>query len=114
MMPMRDSRRSAWGTRCVASSDVKSDGKNEAEEIRVAVRYGVALRPSSGLPRETVRLDGTPTVRDLLAEIARRHPDLGPALASPVTVIAQGAHLRLNSRLADGEEVALLIPVAGG
>ena len=53
------------------------------------------------------------TVEDLYSLLARRTPELGPALASALPVI-EGEHVGLQNELSHGQEVALLTPVAGG
>jgi molybdopterin converting factor small subunit len=66
-----------------------------------------------GNPYLTVELPNNATVEDLYATLAGSMPELGPALASALPVIA-GAHVERTRTIAAGEEVALLIPVAGG
>ena len=51
--------------------------------------------------------------QDLLAALGSQQPSLEPALRSALPVVA-GAHAEREQRLHAGDEVALLIPVAGG
>jgi molybdopterin converting factor small subunit len=53
------------------------------------------------------------TVEDLYDLLASTTPELGPALSSALPVVA-GEHVERERALSHGEEVALLIPVAGG
>jgi molybdopterin synthase catalytic subunit len=53
------------------------------------------------------------TVEDLYERLASSTPELGPALASALPLVA-GEHVEPGRTLAPGEEVALLTPVAGG
>jgi molybdopterin converting factor small subunit len=53
------------------------------------------------------------TVEDLYGRLASTVPELGPALASALPLVA-GEHVERERRLSYGEEVALLTPVAGG
>ena len=50
---------------------------------------------------------------DLLAALGTQQPSLEPALPSVLPVVA-GTHVERDRRLHAGDEVALLIPVAGG
>jgi molybdopterin converting factor small subunit len=52
-------------------------------------------------------------VDDLLATLGAAQPALAPALRSALPVLA-GTHVEREQRLRAGDEVALLIPVAGG
>ena len=52
-------------------------------------------------------------VEDLLAALGAEQPTLAPALPSALPVLA-GEHVEREQELHAGDEVALLIPVAGG
>jgi len=52
-------------------------------------------------------------VDDLLETLGTEQPALAPALRSALPVVA-GTHVEREQRLSAGDEVALLIPVAGG
>ena len=58
------------------------------------------------MPRES-------TVETLLARLGEVEPAIAPALDSALPVL-RGTHASGGETLADGDEVALLIPVAGG
>jgi molybdopterin converting factor small subunit len=58
-------------------------------------------------------LEDGASVDDLLAALGAEQPALAPALRSALPVLA-GAHVEREQRLRAGDEVALLIPVAGG
>jgi molybdopterin converting factor small subunit len=53
------------------------------------------------------------TVEDLYDRLASTTPELGPALAATLPLVA-GEHVERQRRLSHGEEVALLTPVVGG
>jgi len=53
------------------------------------------------------------TVEDLYDRLASTAPELRPALAATLPLVA-GEHVERQRRLSHGEEVALLTPVAGG
>jgi sulfur-carrier protein len=81
--------------------------------VQVRVRLGAGLARFAAAPRLVVDLDDTATVQDLFAHLSAAQPVLGPALRSALPVIA-GEHAASARALRDGDEVALLLPVAGG
>jgi molybdopterin converting factor small subunit len=81
--------------------------------MRVRVRLAAGLARLAGAPLLALTLEPQATVDDLLQALGDAHPDLAPALAAVLPVIA-GAHAQRGDVLQDGDEVALLLPVAGG
>jgi molybdopterin converting factor small subunit len=81
--------------------------------VQVRVRLVAGLSKLAGRPRLELRLDDGATVEDLLRRLGEDNPALAPGLPSALPVVA-GAHVPRDRTLADGEEVALLSPVAGG
>jgi sulfur-carrier protein len=81
--------------------------------MHVAVRLGSGLATSAGTRRLSVELPRESTVETLLARVGEMEPAIAPALDSALPVL-RGAHAGGGEPLADGDEVALLIPVAGG
>jgi sulfur-carrier protein len=81
--------------------------------VRVRVRLGAGLSRLADAPLLSVDLDEGASVDDLLAALASRQPTLAPALPSALPVVS-GTQVEREQRLAAGDEVALLIPVAGG
>jgi molybdopterin converting factor small subunit len=77
------------------------------------VRLVAGLSQLAGRPRLEVRLDDGATVEDLLERLGDAHPALKPGLPSALPVVA-GSHVARDRALEDGDEVALLSPVAGG
>jgi len=77
--------------------------------VTVDVRLGARLGPG----RRTVQLPTGATVADLLAALA---PDLGrtPDELAGVAVALRGEVVGRERVLADGEALALILPVAGG
>lgn len=61
----------------------------------------------------TLELPTGATVEDLYDRLAGTNPELGPALASALPLV-EGEHVERERLLANGQEVALLTPVAGG
>jgi molybdopterin converting factor small subunit len=83
--------------------------------VQVRVRLGTGLTRFSRTraPVLAVELDDGATVDDLFARLRADEPELAPALGSALPMI-DGSHAEPRRRLADREEVALLLPVSGG
>jgi molybdopterin converting factor small subunit len=80
-------------------------------EIRIRLGAGIArLVPT---PLLALELPDGATVDALYERLGELHPELVPALPSALPVIG-GRHAERSESLAHGDEVALLIPVAGG
>jgi molybdopterin converting factor small subunit len=81
--------------------------------MRVRVRLGAGLNRFAEAPLLSLELAEGASVDDLLAALSTQQPALAPALGSALPVLA-GEHVEREQRLSAGDEVALLIPVAGG
>jgi molybdopterin converting factor small subunit len=81
--------------------------------MQVRVRLGTGMSALSGAPSLNVELADGATVDDLYARLRDTQPELAGALRSALPVVA-GEHVALDRRLADREELALLLPVSGG
>ena len=81
--------------------------------VRVHVRLGAGLATAAGSRRLTVALPDEASVETLLGELSRLEPALAAGLDSALPVV-RGTHADRDRRLTDGDDVALLIPVAGG
>jgi sulfur-carrier protein len=81
--------------------------------VHVQVRLGSGLATAAGTRRLRVELPHDATVDTLRERLRKTEPAIAPALDSALAVVA-GTHASRDTRLADGDEVALLIPVAGG
>lgn len=81
--------------------------------MRVKVRLGAGLARLAEAPLLTLDLPDGATVAQLRETLALQQPELAPALASALPVRG-GSHVTAAGVLADGDEVALLIPVSGG
>ena len=81
--------------------------------MRVRVLYFAVLREKLRLEQETLDLSGSPTVGDAVTAIAGLHPEVAGLMPQVQTAvnrsIAPAAHA-----LREGDELALLPPVAGG
>jgi molybdopterin synthase sulfur carrier subunit len=81
--------------------------------MRVNVRLSGELANQVGRPRLSLTLaDGT-TVSGLTDLLRREYPQSIPLLNTAVPIIA-GKHVTYSEQLSDGQEVAFLLPVAGG
>jgi len=81
--------------------------------MRVRVRLGAGLSRFADAPLLSIDLADGASVDDLLDALGTEQPALAPALRSALPVLA-GTHVEREQRLSAGDEVALLIPVAGG
>ena len=81
--------------------------------MKVDVLYFAVLRERIQLDHETVELPAGASVRDARAAIAARHPSVA-ALLPGVQFAVNRAVAADAQALADGDELALLPPVAGG
>jgi molybdopterin converting factor small subunit len=81
--------------------------------MRVRVRLGAGLSRFADAPLLSLDVAEGASVDDLLAALASEQPALAPALRSALPVLA-GTQVEREQPLQAGDEVALLIPVAGG
>ena len=80
--------------------------------IRVTVRLSGVLAQRLG-SRRAVELEPPATVEALLAQLAR-DGEFEPEGLRGLAVVADGRFLDRDRPLADGQEVDVLVPVAGG
>jgi molybdopterin converting factor small subunit len=81
--------------------------------MRVRVRLGAGLNRVADAPLLSLDLAEGASVDDLLTALGADQPALAPALRSALPVLA-GETVEREQQLSAGDEVALLIPVAGG
>jgi molybdopterin converting factor small subunit len=81
--------------------------------MRIDVRLSSGLSRLAGAPRLRVDVPAGATVDDLLGAVAAQRPALAAGLPSALTVVG-GRQVGGERVLAEGEEVAVLAPVAGG
>jgi molybdopterin converting factor small subunit len=80
--------------------------------MTVTVRLSGVLAERLG-SRRSIELVGAPTVEDVVAEVGRLAALDAGALGG-LAVVADGSFLRRDRPVADGEELDVLVPVAGG
>ena len=81
--------------------------------MQVRVRLGAGLSGLAAASMLTIEVPEEGTVEDLYARLREEQPELAPALRAALPLVA-GAHVARDRRLADREEVALLLPLSGG
>ena len=81
--------------------------------MKVNVRFSAGLTPLTGNSRLTVTLSEEATVADLLHHLQAEYPTLEQKLDIVIPMIS-GRHAAHSERLSAGQEVALVLPVAGG
>jgi molybdopterin converting factor small subunit len=81
--------------------------------VRVQVRLGAGLATAAGGRRLTVALPDGASVDTLIEELRELEPGLAAGLDAALPVV-RGTHADRDQTLSDGDDVALLIPVAGG
>jgi molybdopterin converting factor subunit 1 len=79
----------------------------------VTARLFASFREAAGAQTVQIELGATPTVADLLTELGRRFPTLGP-LAERALVAVNLEYVGTEFRLSANDEVALIPPVSGG
>jgi sulfur-carrier protein len=81
--------------------------------MHIDVRLGPGLATAAGTPRLRVALQHGATVDTLLDRLRELEPAIATGLDAALPVV-RGTHATRLQPLADGDEVALLLPVAGG
>jgi sulfur-carrier protein len=81
--------------------------------IRVKVLYFGQAREAAGRGEEELSLPGASSVRNLVAHSARSHAGLR-AMSGSMRIAVNEEIAGEDDRLADGDVVAFLPPVAGG
>jgi molybdopterin converting factor small subunit len=81
--------------------------------VEIRIRFGTAIARLAPAPMLNIELPDGATVDDLYDRLTSGHPELAPALGSALPLV-HGSHVPRGQALAQGDEVALLTPVAGG
>jgi sulfur-carrier protein len=99
--------------RSAARHLISACGGTLPRPVHVHVRLGAGLATEAGTRRLSVALPNGATVDTLLDRLAELEPGIAAALGSALPVV-RGTHAGREQELREGDEVALLIPVAGG
>jgi molybdopterin converting factor small subunit len=81
--------------------------------LRIDVRLGSGLSRLAGGPRLAVDVADGATVDEVLVRVVEARPALAAGLPSALTVV-HGTQVGRERVLAEGDELAVLTPVAGG
>ncbi len=81
--------------------------------MRVHVRYFQNVRKSTGIAEEFLELAEKTSVGDLIVELVKKYPDLGPSVPSLLFAINE-THARRVDLLTDGDILAVMPPFSGG
>ncbi len=86
---------------------------DETDRVRVEVLLFSVLRDRLGTDALAVALDAPATGTDLLDRLAAEHPPVD-AYRSAICLAVNQSYVPTDTRLHDGDEVALITPVSGG
>jgi len=81
--------------------------------IRITIQLFAILRERAGVSDLTVHLTEPATVAHASKALVAKHPELADLLPR-VAYAVNRDYARMDSLLADGDEVAVLPPVSGG
>lgn len=81
--------------------------------MTVHIRFSAPLARVIGAPRLTLALDEGATLVALRDRLCHLYPDLAPRLPRAVAII-DGRTAPPDTLLQEGEQIAFLLPVAGG
>jgi molybdopterin synthase catalytic subunit len=81
--------------------------------MHITIRLFAMQRDQLGWKQRPFEVPEGSTVEDAWAELVRAFPDLGPAGGS-IRFARNGVYAERSERLAEGDELALIPPVAGG
>lgn len=81
--------------------------------MNVRVRLSAGLTPTTGNTRLVVSLAKNATIADLISQLQAEYPALTAKMAAAIPMVA-GKHAALTDPLSEAQEVALLLPAAGG
>ena len=81
--------------------------------MQINIRLSGELATQAGRHRFTMSLADSATVADLLAQLRQEYQQLWPRIDAAVPIIS-GKHVTQAEPLVDGQEVAFLLPIAGG
>ncbi len=81
--------------------------------MQITVRVNGSLASALGTSRLNATLPDEATIETLLVQLQQAYPDSAEILRISVPIIA-GQHQLNETVLHNGQEVALLVPIAGG
>ena len=81
--------------------------------MRVRVLFFASLREKAKTSESTETVDANTTVGDLWDHLCRKHEEIVP-MSPSVSFAVNQEYADRDTRLQDGDEVALIPPVSGG
>lgn len=81
--------------------------------MQVTVRINGILASKIGVARLSITLPTPATVQDLQQQLQTQYPHLATEISGAVAVIG-GVHQGATAVLQENQEIALLMPIAGG
>ena len=81
--------------------------------MRIEILFFAQLKEALGRDDETLDVDDTSTVADVVSVLAER-PEWGPVQALPLSYAVNEEHVDGSHTLGEGDRLALLPPVSGG
>lgn len=81
--------------------------------MKIRIRLFAIQREQVGAREVAVELEDPASIEDAWAALQARHPSIGPGRAA-VRFARNGEYADPSTRLADGDEVAIIPPVSGG
>lgn len=81
--------------------------------MQISVRLSAALAQVTGAPRVQVTVVDGATVADVLQGLTTAYPSLAPRLRHAVPILG-GKHATASDLVTADQELAFLMPVAGG
>jgi molybdopterin converting factor subunit 1 len=97
----------------MAESTPEAYSSSETTQVRVQVLLFSVLRDRVGTDALPVSLDTPATGTDLLDQLVAEYPSI-EAYRSVVRLAVNQSYVPADTRLHDGDEVALITPVSGG
>ena len=82
--------------------------------MKVQIRLFASYREAAGVGELRVDLADGATVEDAIAAVADRYPSIASPGSRTLVAARNREYVALDTRLADGDEVALIPPVSGG
>ena len=81
--------------------------------LSIAIRLNGELARTAGRARLGIQLADPATITDLVEALKTQEPNLAEQLQRAIPVV-NGRHATADQPISSGQEVALLMPVAGG
>ena len=81
--------------------------------MQIRVRLSSGLAEPIGIPRLNITIAEGATIEDVKEALCEQYPALRDGFCAAIPVVT-GQHVPFSTLLTSGQEVAFLLPVAGG